>query len=179
MEKQWYIIQLAAGYEEKVKEEIRKRVVEQDKKDDFGDILIPEVKSTHHASYGLMKDDVVGVEQLFPGYMVINMLPSLDNFRLVKTVYRVIRFLGGTSPVALSDDEVSRILSQISGKIEVKAASDMTYMVGDRVEVIDGPFNTFSGVVESVDEDKSRLVVMIVIFGRLTPIDVSFSQVKK
>ena len=178
MEKQWYIIQLAAGYEEKVKEEIRKRISEQEKSNDFGDILIPEVKNTYHSSYGLMKEDV-GAEQLFPGYMVINMVSSVDNFRLIKTIYRVIRFLGGESPVALSDDEVSRILSQMSGKIEVKASSDMAYIVGDRVEVVDGPFNTFSGVVESVNSEKGRLVVMIVIFGRLTPIDVSFSQVKK
>jgi transcriptional antiterminator NusG len=176
MKKKWYIVQLIAGYEEKVKDEILKRIQEQNLQDQFGDVLIPEVKAVGNFFNQLNNNSI---EQLFPGYMLISLVPSIENFRLVTTIYRVIRFLGGEVPSELSSLEVERILSQVSGKIAVTASEGMTYGIGDNVEIIEGPFNGFSGVVNSIDEQKQKIVVMISIFNRLTPIEVLFSQAKK
>jgi transcriptional antiterminator NusG len=176
MEKKWYIIQLVAGYEEKVKEEILKRVQESDKTAEFGDILIPEVKNIQQLYQSI---DTSSMEQLFPGYMVISVVPSIENFRLVKTIYRVIRFLGGDYPAELKSDEVNRIFSQMSGKIAVETTNSGLFAVGDHVEIMDGPFSKFSGTVDVVDDERKKLIVTISIFNRLTPIEISFHQVKK
>ncbi len=176
MKKRWYIVQLIAGYEEKVKAEILKRIQEQGLQDQFGEVLVPEVKSSGNFFNQL---SVSMIEQLFPGYMLISLVPSVENFRLVATVYRVIRFLGGEFPAELSQQEVDRILSQVSGKISVSSSDSIAYSSGDHVEIIDGPFNGFSGLVNSVDDQKQKMVVMISIFNRLTPIEVLFSQAKK
>lgn len=176
MEKKWYIVQLMAGYEEKVKEEILKRVQEVDRLDEFGDILIPEVKNIQHMYQSVNNSSV---EQLFPGYMVISLVPSVENFRLVKTIYRVIRFLGGDYPAELNSDEVNRIFSQMSGKIAVDISASNSFNVGDHVEIIEGPFSKFSGTIDLVDEEKKKLVITISIFSRLTPVEIFFHQVKK
>jgi len=119
------------------------------------------------------------IEQLFPGYMLISLIPTVENFRLVTTVYRVIRFLGGEFPSELSQQEVDRILSQVSGKISISSSAVVVYNVGDHVDIIEGPFNGFSGVINSIDEQKQKIVVMISIFNRLTPIEILFNQAKK
>lgn len=176
MNKKWYIVQLVAGYEEKIRDEINKRVLEKGLVDQFGDILIPEVKKK--SAFG-DKIDIDQIEQLFPGYIVVSLVPSTENFRLVTTVYRVIKFLGGSEPAELSQNEVDRILSQVSGKIVVSTSEDLIYNIGEVVEIIEGPFSGFSGVVNVVDEQKKKIVVMISIFNRSTPIEISFHQVKK
>lgn len=176
MKKKWYIVQLIAGYEEKVKDEILKRIQEQSLQDQFGEVLVPEVKAAGNFFNQLSTS---AIEQLFPGYMLISLVPTVENFRLVTTVYRVIRFLGGESPSELSQQEVERILSQVSGKISIASSEVVSYGVGDNVEIIEGPFNGFSGIVNSIDEQKQKIVVMISIFNRLTPIEVLFSQAKK
>jgi len=176
MKKKWYIVQLIAGYEEKVKDEILKRVQEQGLQDEFGEVLVPEVKASGSFFNQL---STAAIEQLFPGYMLISLVPSIENFRLVTTVYRVIRFLGGEYPSELSPLEVERILSQVSGKISVASSDVVIYNIGDHVEIIEGPFNGFSGIINSIDEQKQKIVVMISIFNRLTPIEVLFNQAKK
>jgi transcriptional antiterminator NusG len=176
MNKNWYIIQLIAGYEEKVRDEIYRRIKENALEDQFGEVLIPEVKAVKNY-FNVIDNNTI--EQLFPGYMVISLIPLNENFRLVSTIPRVIRFLGGSVPAALSQDEVDRILSQVSGKIAVVSSEDAMYHVGEAVDIIEGPFSGFSGVVNSIDDQKKRMVVMISIFNRLTPIEIAFNQAKK
>lgn len=178
MEKKWYIVQIIAGYEDRVKTEILRRITERDLNEQFGDILIPEAK-TQKNYFASGKVDDSSIEQLFPGYIVVSLVPEVSNFRLVKTVNRVIRFLGGESPLPLSQEEVDRILLQISGKVVVSSIESITYQAGDTIEISGGPFSGFSGVINSVDEQKQKIVVMINIFNRLTPIEILFSHVKK
>lgn len=176
MDKKWYIVQLVAGYEEKVRDEIYRRIKENNLDDQFGDILIPEVKTV--GSYFNLIDNN-SIEQLFPGYMVVSLVPSSQNFRLVTTIFRVVKFLGGSCPVELSQIEVERILSQVSGKITVASVEEQIYNLGQEIEIIDGPFSGFSGKINFIDEQKKKLVLMISIFNRLTPIEISFNQAKK
>jgi transcriptional antiterminator NusG len=176
MNKKWYIVQLVAGYEEKVKDEIQRRINEQGLQDQFGDVLIPEVKSSGNF---FNQVSASSLEQLFPGYILVSLMPSIENFRLITTIYRVIRFLGGECPSELSPIEVERILSQVSGKISVSSTDAVFFNVGDNVEIAEGPFSGFSGVINSIDEQKQKIVVMISIFNRLTPIEILFSQAKK
>lgn len=176
MNKKWYIIQLVAGYESKIKDEINRRFLEKGLSDQIGEILIPEIKK---ANSFFDKIESSEIEQLFPGYVIISLVPLVENFRLIMTIYRVIKFLGGATPTALSNAEIDRILSQVSGKIVVSASPDFMYNVGEAVEIIEGPFSGFSGVINFIDEHKKRMVIMISIFNRSTPIEVSFHQVKK
>jgi transcriptional antiterminator NusG len=176
MKKKWYIVQLIAGYEEKVKDEILKRIQEQGLQDQFGEVLVPEVRAVGNF---FNQFNANSIEQLFPGYMLISLIPSVENFRLVTTIYRVIRFLGGEFPSELSQQEVDRILSQVSGKISVSSSSVVTYNIGDHVDIIEGPFNGFSGIINSIDDQKQKMIVMISIFNRLTPIEILFNQAKK
>ena len=178
MEKKWYIVQIIAGYEERVKAEIARRIQERGLEEQFGDILVPEAKTQKNYFAGSKIDDS-SVEQLFPGYIVVSLFPDPANFRLVKTANRVIRFLGGESPLPLDQEEVDRILLQISGKVSVVSVEAVAHYVGETVEITSGPFSGFSGVVNSVDEHKQKLVIMVSIFNRLTPIEILFSHVKK
>jgi transcriptional antiterminator NusG len=178
MEKKWYIVQIIAGYEERVKTEILRRIQERGLQEQFGDILIPEAKTQKNYFASSQIDDS-SIEQLFPGYIVVSLVPDVSNFRIVKTVNRVIRFLGGESPLPLSQEEVDRILLQISGKVVVASAESIVYQIGETIEIAGGPFCGFSGVINSIDEQKQKLVVMISIFNRLTPIEILFSHIKK
>lgn len=177
MEKKWYIVQIIAGYEEKVKAEILKRIQERGLEEQFGEILIPQVKTTNN--FYNSNTNTNSLEQLFPGYILVSLFPDVSNFRLITTVNRVIRFLGGESPLELSQGDVDRVLSQISGKVTIATASNIIFTVGDHIEIINGPFSGFSGFVNSVDDQKQKLVVMISIFNRLTPIEILFNQAKK
>jgi len=173
MTKQWYIIQIIPGNEEKVKSEILKRIQELKMQDFFGDILIPEAKQI--SSFSTLEEKS---EQLFPGYMIVSLVPEPEFFRLVKTVPRVIRFLGGESPIPLSIEEVERIVAQVKGEVKVIKQQEILFVVGREVEIISGPFSGFSGIINSVDDIKQRLVVMVSIFNRLTPVEIMFDQVK-
>lgn len=170
--KQWFVVQLTAGYEKKIKDEILKRVEERGLQESFGDIVIPEAKAM---SYLASTD--VSIEQLFPGYILVNLEPSPEVFRLITTVPRVVRFLGGSSPFPLSDVEVGRVMSQVKGEVVIER-KDVSYEVGTEISILAGPFTGFSGVIHAVEEDKQKLVIMVSIFGRMTPVEVLFGQVK-
>jgi transcriptional antiterminator NusG len=172
MSKQWYIIQLFAGYEEKVKVEILKRVQEKGMEEYFGDILIPEGKTVNMFSTLEEKN-----EQLFPGYMVISIVPTQEAFRLVSTVNRVIRFLGGESPLPLLQEEVNRIMAQVNGEVKI-VTREQTFVVGKEIDVKVGPFAGFSGIIQSVDEVRQKLIIMVSIFNRSTPVEIMFDQVQ-
>ncbi|MBS1988403.1 transcription termination/antitermination factor NusG [Candidatus Dependentiae bacterium] len=171
--KRWYVAQVFTGFEDIVKTDLEKRFEEEGLQDLFGEILIPtgEVASF----FSELKNKK---EKIFPGYLLINMDMNGETFRLVSSNQRVTRFLGGESPAPLSDREVERIFSQMSGKLS--ALSEKTsFIVGNEVQISSGPFSGFVGIIDKVDEDRERLTLMVSIFGRLTPVELGFDQVKK
>lgn len=172
MEKQWYVIQLIAGSETTVKAEILKRIEERNMQNLFGEILIPQAKTINFFSSEQEK-----MEQLFPGYMIVSLVPMPETFRLISTVPRVYRFLGGENPLALTKDEVDSILEKVTGKV-VLENKEKVFFTGTEVEITAGPFSGFSGIIQSVDDTKQRLIVTVSIFGRSTPVEILFDQVK-
>lgn len=171
--KGWYVIQVYAGYEDAVKADILKRVQEKDMQDLFGQVLIPSAKIKQMFETEEIKD-----QQLFPGYMIVEMEMVPQAMRLVKTSPRVMRFLGGMDPVPLSKREVDRIISQMTGEISLSKSTD-DFTVGHEVEIADGPFAGFVGMIEKVDVETEKLTVMVSIFGRMTPVELGFHQVKR
>ena len=171
--KRWYVIQVYTGFEDFVKNDLEKRVQEEDLADLFGDILVPTGEIvTFFSETGTKK------EKIFPGYLLVNMEMTPDAFRLVMITPRVTRFLGGESPMPLSDKEVERVFSQMEGKLALSSEKEI-FSVGSEVHICNGPFSGFMGMVDKVDEEKERLTVMVSIFGRMTPVELGFDQVKK
>ncbi len=171
--KRWYVIQIFAGYEEAIKQDLQKRIQEAGMQDYFGQVLIPSAKMKQFFDAAeAMKD-----EQLFPGYMLVEMEALPEVIRLVATVPRVTRFLGGKNPIALSQKEIDRILAQMKG--EVKLSVDRhNFELNKEVEIAAGPFSGFMGVINNIDEENEKLSVMVSIFGRMTPVELGFDQVK-
>ncbi len=172
--KRWYVVQVHAGYEEQVKADILKRIEETGLQDLFGQILIPSAKMKQFFEVG----DAMRDQQLFPGYVLIELEPVPEAFRLVSSRQRVLRFLGGKEPVALSSKEVERIQAQVSGAVVVPTQKH-ELEVGKEIEIRGGPFAGFVGLVDRVNEESEKLTVMVSIFGRMTPVELSFDQVKR
>ena len=173
MNKQWYIIQLVPGNEEFVKTEILKRVEELNLQEYFGDILIPRSKTINAFS-----NEEGKIEQLFPGYMIVQIVPTHEIFRLIYTVPRVYKFLGGENPSPLTQTEIDNILEIVSGKIVTSVKTESMFSVGSEIEMSGGPFAGFSGTINSIDEIKQKMIINVSIFGRLTPVEITFDQIK-
>lgn len=172
--KRWYVVQVYTGFEDVVKRDLEKRIEENGLQDLFGDILIP----TGEIARSFFSDSEAKKEKIFPGYLLIEMEMSGGAYQLVSSMPRISRFLGGENPVSLSDKEVKRIFSQISGEVTL-AAEKAPFAVGNEVHISSGPFTGFVGIVEKIDEERERLTIMVSIFGRLTPVELDFDQVKK
>ncbi len=172
--KRWYVIQVYAGYEEAVKADLQKRIVERGLEDYFGDILIPAAKLRQLFEASDAKD-----QQLFPGYLLIEMEIAPGVVRAATSAPRVLRFLGGTEPAPLSQKEIDRILSQMKGEVTVGKKREEFIAVGSDVDISEGPFSGFVGVVERVDHENEKLTVMVSIFGRMTPVELGFYQIKQ
>jgi len=171
--KRWYVVQLYAGYENQVKADLQKRIEEESLQDYFGEILIPSAKLKHFFDADQVQD-----EQLFPGYMLIEMAVAPESMRLVQKNPRVIRFLGGKEPVPLAKREIERVISQMKGEVKV-SAEKVEFVIGSEVEIKEGPFAGFVGLIDKVDQENDRLTVMVSIFGRMTPVELDFNQVKQ
>lgn len=172
--KRWYVAQVYAGYEETVQKDILRRIRE--KNDErFGDVLIPAATVKNFFAMDEQEED----ERLFPGYILVEMEKEQETINMVTSTPRVIKFLGGTDPAPLSKKEVERILGQIKGEVVVAAAVKNDFVVGNEVDIQEGPFTGFVGIIDKVDDESERLTVMVSIFGRLTPVELSFDQVKK
>ena len=171
--KQWYVVQVYTGFEDIVKNDLEKRFEEEDAADMLGDILIPTGEIVSFFTETSSKK-----EKIFPGYLLINMEMTGDTYRIVSLTPRISRFLGGEYPASLSDKEVERIFAQMEGKLSISSEKS-PFSVGNEVHVCSGPFSGFVGIIDKVDEDKERLTVMVSIFGRLTPVELGFDQVKK
>ena len=172
--KHWYVVQVYAGYEESVKSDLGKYIKDDGVQDFFGDALIPSVKTKELAAGESPDKD----QQLFPGYILVEMEDDPRMFRLVNSIPRVLKFLGGNSPVPLSQKEIGRVIGQVKGEIEV-ASKKNEFVENKEIEIIAGPFSGFVGVIEKIDEESERLTVMVSIFGRMTPVELSFDQVKQ
>lgn len=172
--KRWYVVQVYAGYEETVKADLLKRIEEKGLQDRFGDILVPSAKLKQLFEVVDFKD-----QQLFPGYILVEMEVAPETVRLVTFCSRVLRFLGGQhEPVPLTQKEIDRVISQIKGEISV-ATEKNEFVIGSEIEISEGPFAGFVGIIDRVDKENERLTVMVSIFGRMTPVELGFDQVKR
>lgn len=171
--KHWYVIQVYAGCENMVKEDLERRVAGSGFADNVGDILVPATKMK-----GVFSGDEVKDEQLFPGYVLIELEIVPGVIRFVTSSPRALRFLGGKIPVPLSAKEVEKIRSQITGEIIVTEGK-RSFLVDSEVEINDGPFAGFVGIIKRIDDENEKLTVMVSIFGRMTPVELGFNQVKQ
>ncbi|MCA9770053.1 transcription termination/antitermination factor NusG [Candidatus Dependentiae bacterium] len=171
--KRWYVAQIYAGFEQSVKEDLMRSIEQKELQDRFGQVLVPSARMKQMFDTVEQKDT-----QLFPGYLFVEMELSTETMRLVLSNPRVSRFLGGKNPVPLSQKEVDRIFSQIKGEVVV-APRESEFSVGSEVDINEGPFAGFVGIIEKIDEEGEKLTVMVSIFGRMTPVELGFSQVKR
>ncbi|MDX2415289.1 MAG: transcription termination/antitermination protein NusG [Bacteroidales bacterium] len=175
--KKWYVIRAIGGKENKVKEYIESEISRLNLEDYIAQVLIPKEKV-----YQIRKGKKINKEKnFFPGYILIEAALVGEIPHILKNIPNVIGFLGTKQgdPVPLRKSEINRIL----GKVDELAASDeeinIPFCIGEAVMVTDGPFNSFTGVIEEVNDEKKKLKVMVKIFGRKTPLELSFMQVEK
>ena len=170
----WYIVHTYSGYEDKVKESLEQRFEALDKMNLLGHVLIP-TESVMEMKNG---KKVVTTKKLFPGYIYIQMELTDDGWHVVKNTPRVTGFIGGRNPAPLSDEEIESILNQVQMAQE-KPKPKYSFEQGEKIKIIDGPFSNFIGSVDEVNADKGTLKVMVTIFGRSTPVELSFHEVEK
>jgi len=175
MSMRWYIVHAYSNFEKKVAESIREQAKQRGLEPLFEQILVPTEKVTE-VRRGRKVDSE---RKFFPGYVLVKMNLTDEAFHLIKTTPKVTGFLGAENkPMPISEDEALRILHQVQEGVE-RPKTSVSFEVGESVRVADGPFASFSGVVEEVDEARSRLKVAVSIFGRATPVELEFGQVEK
>ena len=172
----WYVVQAYSGFEKRVQQSMQTRIDRSDLKDQIGQVLVP-TEDVVELKNGQKR---TSERKFFPGYVLVQMAMSEAAWHLVKSVPRVSGFVGGTSaePVPISDREAQAILQQVVEGAE-HPRPKYTFAPGEVVRVTDGPFQEFNGTVEDVNFEKSKLRVAVTIFGRSTPVELSFSQVEK
>ena len=175
MAKRWYIVQAYSNFERKVAEDIRQKVAQKKLEHLFEDVIVPTEKVVE-----IRRGRKVDAERkFFPGYVLVKMDMTDEAFHLIKNTPKVTGFLGAENkPMPISESEAMRILHQVQEGVERPKAS-VSFEIGENVRVADGPFASFSGVVEEIDEARSRVKVAVSIFGRATPVELEFGQVEK
>jgi transcription termination/antitermination protein NusG len=175
MAKRWYVIHAYSNFEKKVAESIREQAKQRGLTDLFDEILVP-IEKVIEVRRGKKVD---AEHKLFPGYVLARMDMTDEAFHLIKNTPKVTGFLGADNkPLAISDAEAVRIIQQVQEGIE-RPKPSVSFEVGEQVRVSDGPFASFNGIVEEVDDARSRLKVAVSIFGRATPVELEFGQVEK
>ena len=171
----WYIVQAYSGFEKKVVESIKDILIKSNLESHLGEMLVPTQEVTEVKKGKRTKKK----KKYFPGYVLVRLEMTKQVFHLIKNLQKVSGFLGsGDQPTPISDTEIERILGQVSESAN-NPKSGISFEIGEKVKVCDGPFASFNGLVEEVDEEKSRLKVSVSIFGRPTPVDLEYNQVEK
>src|SRR3989449_7291209 len=175
MAKRWYIVHAYSNFENKVAESIREQAKQRHLEHLFDEIMVPKEKVVE-----VRRGRKVDAERkFFPGYVLVKMELSDEAYHLIKNTPKVTGFLGADNkPMPISDAEADRILHQVQEGID-RPKPSVTFEVGEQVRVSDGPFASFNGTVEEVDEGRSRVKVAVSIFGRATPVELEFTQVEK
>lgn len=175
MAQRWYIVQTYSNFERKVAESIREKVAAQGLDDIFEDVLVPTEKVVE-----VRRGRKVDAERkFFPGYVLVKMELTDEAFHLIKNTPKVTGFLGSDNkPIPISEAEAQAILQQVQEGVD-RPKPSISFEVGEQVRVSDGPFASFNGLVEEVDEERARLKVEVSIFGRATPVELEYGQVEK
>jgi transcriptional antiterminator NusG len=176
MEKKWYVVRAVSGKEKKVKEQIESEISHLKMEEYVSQVLIPTEKI-----YQIRNGKKISKERsFFPGYVLIEAALIGEIPHILRNIPNVLGFLGtGGEATPLRMAEVNRILGKVDELAESDEELNVPYIVGETVKVIDGPFNSFSGIIEEVNEEKKKLKVSVKIFGRKTPVELSFMQVVK
>ncbi len=175
MAKNWYVVHTYSGYEQKAKQALLENIKSKNMHEFFEDVLIPS-EDVVEMKKGVKK---TSKRQFFPGYMLVKMELNEKTWHLVKDTPKITGFVGGSkNPPIVPEEEVQRITKQIE-EGTLKPKPKVEFEKGEDVRVVSGPFATFSGLVDEVDQDKGKLRVLVSIFGRSTPIELDFTQVEK
>ena len=171
----WYVVQAFSGYEGRVQKTLAEHIEIHNLQDKFGQILVPTEEVIEMRAGQKRKSS----RKFFPGYVLVQMAMDEEAWHLVKSVPRVLGFIGGTSdrPAPITQREADRILQRLEDTDKPKPKT--LFEPGEVVRVVDGPFTDFNGVVEELDYEKNRIKVSVLIFGRSTPVDLEFGQVEK
>jgi transcriptional antiterminator NusG len=175
MAMRWYIVHAYSNFERKVAESIKERAAAAGLSDQFQEVLVPmeEVVEMRRGR------KVSSERKFFPGYVLVKMELNDQTYHLIKATPKVTGFLGTENkPIPITEDEAGRILQQVQEGVE-RPKPSVTFEIGEQVRVADGPFATFNGLVEEVDEERARLKVAVSIFGRATPVELEYAQVEK
>ncbi len=173
-EKRWFVVHTYSGHENKVKGNIERAVTQAGLGEQIDRVLIP-TESVAEMRNG---KKTVSSKKFFPSYVLVHMDMSQEAVNLINETPGVTRFVGyQNKPTPLSDEEVERVLNRIEGT-KSKPIPDIPYRVGEHVRVVDGPFSEFTGVVDEINQERGKLKVMVSIFGRATPVELDFLQVK-
>jgi len=175
MAKRWYVVHVYSGFEKKIAQQVKEQAAQKGLADLVDDVLVPSEDVVE-----IRRGQKINAERkFFPGYVLIKMELTDQTWHLIKDTPKVTGFLGTkTRPSPISDSEAERIIKQSAEGVE-RARPAILFEIGEQVRVADGPFTSFNGTVEEVDEDKGRVKVSVSIFGRSTPVELEYSQVEK
>ena len=176
MSLRWYIVHAYSNFEHKVKSSLEERIERMGLQEKFGEILVPTEEVVEMKEGQKRRSE----RKFFPGYVLVEMDLDEDTWHLVKSVPKVLGFIGGSSdkPAPITEKEANFILNRVEEGVD-KPRPKVLFEPGEVVRVVDGPFNDFNGVVETVTYDKSKLRVAVQILGRSTPVELDFTQVEK